>query len=127
MQWKVASWSCLVWRGTPKGAWKTAMSLIKDCDVLVSVGTSGIVTPASDLPDIAFGLYKTVIHVNTIDQGVGEHELNEISLVGKATEVLTRLYSMMSKRSRHNEIVSVDAREAKRDRANFWSLGRLCD
>lgn len=89
----------VIWYGEdlPKGAWKSAMSLIKDCDVLVSVGTSGIVTPASDLPDIAFGLYKTVIHVNTIDQGVGENEPTEISLVGKATEVLTRLYSMMLK------------------------------
>ncbi|MCF5392895.1 NAD-dependent deacylase, partial [Pseudomonas syringae] len=45
----------VVWYGENLSldAWKSAVALMRGCDVLISVGTSGIVTPAADLPHIA--------------------------------------------------------------------------
>ena len=81
----------VVWYGEDlsKNVWKTAMSLVIGCDVLISVGTSGIVTPAADIPRQALASGAVVIHVNTTDVSFGEQ--NEIMLTGSATEVLTQL------------------------------------
>jgi NAD-dependent deacetylase len=86
----------VVWYGEnlPKDAWKSAMSLVKDCDVLISVGTSGVVFPAAKLPDIALSAGSTVIHVNTHDVGLGNS--NELMLIGRASEVLPQLYAAMA-------------------------------
>jgi NAD-dependent deacetylase len=86
----------LVWYGEDllPGVWKSAVSLVKSCDVLISVGTSGIVTPAADLPDIALASGAIVIHVNTVDVGMGA--FNEIMLIGRATHILTQLSALMS-------------------------------
>ncbi len=89
----------IVWYGEdlPTGAWKSALSLVKNCDVLISVGTSGVVRPAADLPDIALSSGAIVIHVNTADVGMGNP--NELMLIGKATEILSRLSASMARRS----------------------------
>ncbi|WP_110949219.1 SIR2 family NAD-dependent protein deacylase [Pseudomonas bohemica] len=82
-----------VWYGEelPAGTWKSAVSLVKNCDVLLSIGTSGVVTPAASLPGIALSAGATVIHVNTAD--VSLDAANELMLIGKATEILTQLCS----------------------------------
>jgi NAD-dependent deacetylase len=74
----------------PVGAWKAAMSVVKDCDVLVSVGTSGVVMPAADIPEIALAAGATVIHVNLMDVALGGP--NELMLIGNAAEVLPTLF-----------------------------------
>ncbi len=81
----------VVWfeENLPVGVWKRSMQLIRACDVLVSVGTSGIVTPAAEIPEIARAVGATVIHVNLIDVSLGGE--NEFMLIGKASEVLRRL------------------------------------
>lgn len=81
----------VVWYGEElsRDVWKSAMSLVRGCDVLISVGTSGIVTPAADIPSLALASGAVVIHVNTADVSLGEH--NEIMLIGKATDVLAQL------------------------------------
>ncbi|EGH23489.1 Sir2 family transcriptional regulator [Pseudomonas amygdali pv. mori str. 301020] len=86
----------VVWYGEdlPHGVWKSALSLVKNCDVLISVGTSGIVTPAADLPEIALSSGATIIHVNIVDVGLGNP--NELMIVGKATEVLSQLCTAVS-------------------------------
>lgn len=86
----------VVWYGEdlPRGVWKSALSLVKNCDVLISVGTSGIVTPAAHLPEIALSSGATVIHVNTVDVGLGNP--NELMIIGKATEVLSQLSAAVS-------------------------------
>ena len=66
------------------------MNRVRDCDVLISVGTSGIVTPAADIPEIAHSAGATVIHVNLED--VSQNGRNELMLIGRATEVLTSLF-----------------------------------
>ncbi|WP_122429574.1 SIR2 family NAD-dependent protein deacylase [Pseudomonas viridiflava] len=85
----------VVWYGEdlPSNVWKSAIALVKRCDVLISVGTSGTVTPAADIPKLALSLGATVIHVNTEDVSSGAQ--NELMLIGKATEVLTKLCALL--------------------------------
>lgn len=81
----------VVWFGEdlPNGVWKTAIDKIRGCDVLISVGTSGIVRPAADIPEIALAAGATVIHVNLEDVCLGEP--SELMLLGSATELLPAL------------------------------------
>lgn len=85
----------VVWYGEdlPSDVWKSAITLVKSCDVLISVGTSGIVTPAAEIPRLALSHGATVIHVNTEDVSTGAQ--NELMLIGKATEVLTKLCALL--------------------------------
>ena len=81
----------VVWYGEdlPPQAWKAAVLLVKDCDLLISVGTSGIVMPAAGLPDLALSSGASVIHVNKADVAMGEQK--ELMLIGAAAEVLPSL------------------------------------
>ena len=81
----------VVWFGEnlPVGIWKAAMAKVRGCDVLISVGTSGIVTPAADIPEIALTSGATVIHVNLVDVSLGANK--ELMVIGKATQALPAL------------------------------------
>lgn len=81
----------VVWYGEdlPPQAWKTAVLLVKDCDLLISVGTSGIVMPAAGLPDLALSSGASVIHVNKAHVAMGEQK--EFMLIGAAAEILPML------------------------------------
>lgn len=81
----------VVWYGEdlPVHAWKNAVRLVKDCDLLISVGTSGIVMPAAVLPDLALASGASVIHVNKADVTMGDPK--ELMLIGAAVEVLPML------------------------------------
>ena len=85
----------VVWYGEdlPSDVWKSAIALVKSCDVLISVGTSGIVTPAADIPWLALSSGATVIHVNPED--VSTAEPNDLMLKGKAAEVLPKLFAQV--------------------------------
>ena len=84
----------MVWFGEdlPPGVWKTANRAARQCDVLLSIGTSGVVRPAADLPDIALASGAVVIHVNRID--VSMNNPNEIMLIGRAETVLPHLIDL---------------------------------
>jgi len=86
----------VVWYGEdlPHQAWKTAVLLVKDCDLMVSVGTSGIVMPAAGLPDLALASGASVIHVNKVDVAMGDQK--ELMLIGSAAEVLPMLLEKIS-------------------------------
>ncbi|GGJ86867.1 hypothetical protein GCM10009304_11110 [Pseudomonas matsuisoli] len=77
----------------PIDIWKKAMALVKSCDVLFSVGTSGIVMPAADIPAIALASGATVIHVNIADVSLGNP--NELMLIGRAADMLPHLLSSL--------------------------------
>jgi len=62
---------------------------VKDCDLLISVGTSGIVMPAAGLPGLALESGASVIHVNKADVSMGEQK--EFMLLGAAIEILPML------------------------------------
>ncbi|UZM13105.1 NAD-dependent deacylase [Pseudomonas kielensis] len=81
----------VVWYGEDLApqAWKAAVHMVKECDLMISVGTSGIVMPAASLPDLALASGASVIHVNKIDVAIGEP--GELMLMGAAAEVLPAL------------------------------------
>lgn len=56
---------------------------------LISVGTSGVVRPAADIPEIALASGATVIHVNIGYVCLGAP--NELMLIGSAAQVLPAL------------------------------------
>lgn len=77
----------------PDGAWESAVRLARTCDVLISVGTSGVVMPAAELPEIAHRSKATVIHVNL--QDVSLEGAKEIMLIGPAAQVLPNLLEIL--------------------------------
>lgn len=81
----------VVWFGEslPDDAWRKAVSAAKDCDVLLSIGTSGLVQPAAEIPRIALQHGAQVLHINVQPEPVAGDR--EFSLAGKAAEVLPRL------------------------------------
>lgn len=81
----------VVWfrENLPEVAWRSAVRLVKNCDLLISVGTSGIVMPAADIPNMALAAGATVIHLNLED--VGLDAADEIMLTGAAGVLLPDL------------------------------------
>ncbi len=81
----------VVWfkENLPEDAWRLAVGIVRNCELRISVGTSGIVTPAADIPDIAIAAGATVIHVNLEDVGLDGG--SEIMLLGNAGKVLQTL------------------------------------
>lgn len=85
----------VVWfrENLPGNAWLSAMRLVRTCDLLISVGTSGVVRPAADLPETAIRANATVIHVNLEDVSLGDER--EIMLIGSAAQVLPELLTRL--------------------------------
>lgn len=56
----------IVWfgEGLPDGPWDAAVEAVRTADVLVVVGTSGIVYPAASLPELAVARGTVVVEVN---------------------------------------------------------------
>lgn len=81
----------VVWFGEdlPAGLWKTAMAKVRNCDALISVGTSGVVTPAAAIPEIALSSGAIVVHVNIAYVSLGADK--ELMVIGKASEAIPAL------------------------------------
>ena len=81
----------VVWFGEqlPEHTLDQAFAAAEDCDLLLSVGTSGVVQPAASIPRIALQAGATVVHVNP--QPVVASHPREVTLPGKAGEILPRL------------------------------------
>ncbi|RMO98108.1 SIR2 family protein-dependent protein deacetylase [Pseudomonas syringae pv. philadelphi] len=62
---------------------------VKNCDVLFSVGASGFVSPAADIPEIALASGAIVIHVNIADACL--EAPNELMLMSSAAQMLPAL------------------------------------
>lgn len=79
----------VVWFGEtlPKDEMRQAFRAAKECDLLISIGTSGVVYPAAALPGIARDSGATVIHINPDPV----QALNDIYLQGLAGEWLPQL------------------------------------
>ena len=62
----------VVWFGEalPEAAWQQAQASLEACDLLVVVGTSGLVQPAASLPALAQARGVRVIEINPVDSGV---------------------------------------------------------
>ncbi|MBI6603966.1 MULTISPECIES: SIR2 family NAD-dependent protein deacylase [Pseudomonas] len=81
----------VVWFGEslPDVALLAAYDAARHCDLLLSIGTSGLVQPAARIPQVALDNGATVVHINT--QPVTKLHDREFSLVGLAGEVLPEL------------------------------------
>lgn len=66
----------VVWFGEmlPEDAWSAGLAAADDCDVFLSIGTSGIVYPAAELPLRALGQGAVVVHVNPVLFDVSNQE-----------------------------------------------------
>nr|BFD41335.1 NAD-dependent deacylase [Pseudomonas sp. FFPRI_1] len=81
----------VVWFGEalPQQALKDAFKAADECDLLLSVGTSGLVQPAAQIPLRALRQGACVLHINPQPQACSAPE--EYSLTGKAGELLPEL------------------------------------
>lgn len=89
----------VVWFGEslPIGALNAAFEAAENCDLLISVGTSGMVYPAAEVPVLAWRAGATVVHVNPQPQA-NRHE-REYALKGFAGEQLPKLIEQAFGRS----------------------------
>ncbi|RMU75860.1 putative protein-dependent deacetylase [Pseudomonas syringae pv. apii] len=58
----------------PEAAWDAGLAAADDCDLFLSIGTSGIVYPAAELPLRALGHGATVVHINPLRFDISSHE-----------------------------------------------------
>lgn len=81
----------VVWFGEmlPRRALETSWQAALDCNVFMSIGTSGVVEPAASLPRVALGRGATVLILNLEQTTAARPPLFTIN--GKAGEVLPRL------------------------------------
>lgn len=66
----------VVWFGEmlPEDAWSAGLAAADDCDVFLSIGTSGVVYPAAELPLRALDHGATVIHINPVRVDISSQE-----------------------------------------------------
>ena len=88
----------VVWFGEPlpHENWHRAQHLARTCDVLLMVGTSAVVYPASVMPQLALEKGATVIDVNTESDALSRR-LQHV-LRGPAGEVLPQLVAAVRER-----------------------------
>ena len=81
----------VVWFGEalPHAEMEAAFDAAQHCDVLLSVGTSGLVQPAAQIPDLALRSGAWVMHINP--EPVASQHPREISLAGAAGQILPLL------------------------------------
>lgn len=89
----------VVWFGEslPLDQLNAAFAAAELCDVLISVGTSGLVYPAAEVPGLAWRAGATVVHVNP--QAGTSHGEREYALAGPAGEKLPELIQQAFGRS----------------------------
>ncbi len=85
----------VVWFGEalPSAALETAFAAAADCDLLLSVGTSGVVYPAAQVLEIALRAGAAVLHINPQPQLLGGGR--EWALAGTAAEVVPALVAQL--------------------------------
>lgn len=74
----------------PPTAYRRAMAMAQDCDVLLVVGTSATVSPANQLPYLVKAKNGTIIEVNTEATEL-TGSLSDYLVQGKAGETLPRI------------------------------------
>jgi NAD-dependent deacetylase len=81
----------VVWFGEslPADALHAAFTAAQQCDVLISVGTSGVVYPAAEVPGLAWESGAVVVHINP--QAQCSHNEREFALAGAAGELMPAL------------------------------------
>jgi len=88
----------VVWFGEPlpQEAWEEAVRLMAASDVVIVVGTSGVVYPAAYLPKLAKESGAAVVEINVEESAITP--IADVFIRGKAGEVLPRLAEEALKR-----------------------------
>jgi len=88
----------VVWFGEPlpQEAWEEAVRLMAASDVVIVVGTSGVVYPAAYLPKLAKESGAAVVEINVEESAITP--IADVFIGGKAGEVLPRLAEEVLKR-----------------------------
>ncbi|MCP4697370.1 MAG: NAD-dependent deacylase [Gammaproteobacteria bacterium] len=81
----------VVWFGEslPADAMEQAATAVRECDVLLSIGTSSLVYPAAELPFMALDKGAVVIEINPVETPLTPHV--QFALHGLAGEILPEL------------------------------------
>lgn len=89
----------VVWFGEmlPDGAMERAAAAASRCDVLITVGTSGVVYPAAALPELAHANGAYTIEVNVEPSAL--HRVMDDSIIGPAGTTLPRLVEAVLERT----------------------------
>jgi NAD-dependent deacetylase len=87
----------VVWFGEmlPEKAIRAAMEAASACDLLISVGTSGIVYPAAAIPGIARGSGAFTLEINPVETALSSSM--DFCLRGPAGEILPALIGRMDR------------------------------
>ncbi len=94
--WKYAKTS-VVWFGEslPQDVWQNTIKFASQCDLMVIVGTSLVVSPANTLPLYAKQNNGTLIEINAENTELSE-KMNEI-IRNTSAETLPKLISLFKK------------------------------
>lgn len=86
----------VVWFGEylPEDALRAANAISHACDLMLVVGTSGLVYPAAGLPQVAKEFGATLIEVNPDETAISDHM--DISLRGASGVVLPQLLAILT-------------------------------
>ncbi len=86
----------VVWFGEqlPVNAWKLAQEACQQCDLMLVIGTSGVVWPVANLPYIADKEGASIVQINPIKTSL--NGLATFNLVGKAGNILPALYATVT-------------------------------
>ncbi len=86
----------VVWFGEqlPADGLNTSLAHIQNCDILMSIGTSGLVYPVASFPDLASSTGAIVVEINMDET---PNTLNaDYSLKGRAGEILPALWDRVN-------------------------------
>jgi NAD-dependent deacetylase len=85
----------VVWFGEPipQDIWQESLAFLREADAAIICGTSGVVWPAAAIPQIAKTTGTKIIEINLEQTPITPTV--DISLLGKATEILTEIISHM--------------------------------
>ncbi len=80
--------------GIPQKAYQASIKESKEADLFIVIGTTGEVTPASLIPEMAARNGANIIEVNTKKSSYTDN-ITDVFLEGKATKVMESLYKLL--------------------------------
>jgi len=80
--------------GIPQKAYQGSIKEAQEADLFIVIGTTGQVTPASLIPDMASRHGAKIIEVNTKKSNF-TNNITDVFLHGKATEMMEKLYNKL--------------------------------
>jgi len=84
--------------GIPPMAYQKSIEAAENADVFLVIGTTGEIMPASQIPHIAKANGATIIEVNPNPSNY-THQITDVFLQGKATEVMRKILKGLSQQA----------------------------